>query len=103
MQRVPHTFRAFSEAFLGLREQDMQRLWTVLYASTWSEHVAIRQSFLFYDSVEQDIDYEGLMRTSSPRALVKMLEELVRLGKLSRRHATSVEERILHYTNKNWY
>jgi hypothetical protein len=76
--------------------------WTALTNTPWSAATQLRSMVLMFEARPQSTDHRHLIHTTfAPSALVEALEACWRCGQLSRRDASTIEERILRYTKVN--
>ena len=100
----PRVFAVFCDAWDVPRP--LQRAWWhALSRATQPPACEWRQKLLLFHATRLLEPRRLLHTVCSPGETVKVLEALVGEGRLERRMATTIEECLLHYTNKKgaWY
>jgi hypothetical protein len=103
--QIPGT-RAGLCRFLAIPDALSHRVWSGLRRATWSQAVALRQSFLLHEPVRGEVDgvavavlpfaITGLTsHVASPAKLIATLEACVQEGVVTRKAASQFQEYVL--------
>jgi hypothetical protein len=98
---VPVLFATlFGADFLAVQQADAYALWQALCRSRWSEGQALKGVFHLHQH-GHSVGYglELLRGQLAPPRLIRVIEQLVKEGRLERQTASRVEEKILAHTD----
>ena len=100
----PALWRFITEQWLQLSPALASHWWSALGKSTWSSAVALRTALHDFSALPFPAQAPSDVRTAietalQPRALVQVLEDLVRQKLIMRREARVIEAAVLSHTD----
>jgi hypothetical protein len=98
MAPMPPVFGTIAQSW-DLDDRTTVRLWQAISSSHWSRPAALRLMLGAFHSTGMIGAKTLVHQLCSPRELVTTLEALVQEGRLPRRVASQVEERLLSYVD----